>query len=58
MLRIVPSAQKITVAHPDTHPKCPECVVPMWRVETIRHLSGDPKLTKINMSARCAVRSH
>ena len=46
MLRIVPSGQKITVAHLDTHPKCPKCVVPMWRAETMRHLSGDPRLTQ------------
>ena len=46
MLRIGPSGQKITVAHLETHPKCPECLVPMWRVETLRHRSGDPRLTQ------------
>ena len=57
MLRIVPSGQKITVAHLETHPKCPECIVPMWRVETIRHPSGDQNSRKTNMSAQRAVRS-
>jgi hypothetical protein len=39
-------ASQVTVAHLDTHPKCPVCAVPMWLDKIIKDVSGDPKLTR------------
>ena len=44
MSSLVP--RNITLARLGTHPKCQICGVPMWLVRSIKHVSGDPQLTR------------
>ena len=46
------ASRQVTLAHLGTHPKCSFCGVPVWLVQSIKHVSGDPKLTRHRFECR------